>query len=84
VVIAIAMARRRRYDPPRAGTGERRDGRPAREGEPMKKRASRKNTKRKAKSVGDLPVAKKKTDAVKGGMAALPVDLYASTDYLSA
>jgi hypothetical protein len=50
----------------------------------MKKPVSRKNTKRKAKSVGDLPVAKKKTGAVKGGMAALPVDLYASTDYLSA
>jgi hypothetical protein len=49
----------------------------------MKKRAS-KNTKRKAKSVGDLPVAKKKSGAVRGGMAALAIDDYASTNYLSA
>jgi hypothetical protein len=50
----------------------------------MKKRASAKNTKRKAKSVGDLPVAKKKSGAVRGGMAALAIDDYASTNYLSA
>ena len=50
----------------------------------MKKRASRTNTKRKAKSVGDLPVAMKKTGAVKGGRAALPIDDYASTNYLMA
>jgi hypothetical protein len=49
----------------------------------MKKRAS-KNTKRKAKAVGDLPVAKKKSGAVRGGMAALAIDDYASTNYLSA
>jgi len=50
----------------------------------MKKRVSTKNTKRKAKSVGDLPVSKKKSGAVKGGMAALPIDDYASTNYLMA
>jgi hypothetical protein len=50
----------------------------------MKKRASAKNIKRKAKAIGDLPVAKKKSGAVRGGMAALAIDDYASTNYLSA
>ena len=51
----------------------------------MKKRASTKNgkAKRRAKATRDLPVAKKSTN-VRGGMAALPIDSYQSTNYLLA
>jgi len=51
----------------------------------MKKRASTKSgkAKRRAKATRDLPVAKKST-SVRGGMAALPVDTYDSTNYLMA
>ena len=51
----------------------------------MKKRASIKSAKSKqrAKTTRDLPVAKKST-SVRGGMAVLPIDSYASSNYLMA
>jgi len=51
----------------------------------MKKRASSKNgkAKRRTRATRDLPAAKKST-SVRGGMAALPIDTYAGTNYLLA
>ena len=51
----------------------------------MKKRASTKSGEVQAavKTTRDLPVAKKST-SVRGGLAALPVDSYDSTNYLMA
>ena len=51
----------------------------------MKKRASTRSAKAKprAKTTRDLPVAKKST-SVRGGMAVLPIDSYASSNYLMA
>lgn len=51
----------------------------------MKKRASTKSvkSKRRSKTTRDLPVAKKST-SVRGGLAALPIDSYDSTNYLMA
>ena len=51
----------------------------------MKKRASTKSSKseRPSKTTRDLPVAKKST-SVRGGMTALPIDSYDSTNYLMA
>jgi hypothetical protein len=51
----------------------------------MKKRASTKSgkAKRQTKTTRDLPVAKKSA-SVRGGMTALPVDTYDSTNYLMA
>ena len=50
----------------------------------MKKRASKSaKSKRQSKTTRDLPVAKKSTN-VRGGMAALPIDSYQSTNYLLA
>ena len=51
----------------------------------MKKRASAKSakSKRRAKATRDLPAAKK-SGSVRGGLAALPIDTYDSTNYLMA
>jgi hypothetical protein len=50
----------------------------------MKKRASKSaKSKRRSKTTRDLPVAKKST-SVRGGLAALPIDSYESTNYLMA
>jgi hypothetical protein len=49
----------------------------------MKKRASTKSgkSKRRAKAARDLPVVKKST-SVRGGLTALPIDTYDSTNVL--
>ena len=50
----------------------------------MKKRASKSaKSKRQSKTTRDLPVAKKSTN-VRGGLTALPIDSYESTNYLMA
>jgi hypothetical protein len=50
----------------------------------MKKSAAKSaKSKRQSKTTRDLPVAKKST-SVRGGMAALPIDSYQSTNYLMA
>ena len=50
----------------------------------MKKRASKSGkSKRRSKTTRDLPVAKKST-SVRGGLAALPIDSYESTNSLMA